>query len=343
MLPVAAWTVPLAMLACLPAYGQDAGALHRKLQKAMEAERWEKALPAALEIVKLDPTDATSHYNAGCVLARMGQPAAAVEALDHAAELGFSAAGTLRTDPDLESIRGLPGYAAVLKRVEETHAREMAVFKERMDRSRPLLYSPPVRTDGTDGADGGERRPLIVLLHGRGGRAENMARLFRPSAAKIGAVLVVPEAFEPYGNGFQWGDLDQAAYRVEHAIDFAAERYPIDRERVILAGFSQGAYISLASVTADPRRFAGVVALGACSTRDFALGEERIEDLPPIYIGVGSEDRAHDSCRPMARAYEAAGFEVKLRVYKGYGHVFPQNYEWELDRAFRFVLKAAPD
>ncbi len=330
------WRPALAVLAifwlCLPVQAQDAETLRRRLQDAIEAQRWEKALSAALGIVALDPSDATAHYNAGCVLALMGEPDAAVEALGHAAELGFSAVTTFRTDPDLASVRGHPGYLAALKRVEETHQREFADFKQRADRSVPLIYPPP--------GESGERQPLIVLLHGRGGRAEKIARLFRPSAAKIGAVLVVPEAFEAFGDGFQWGRVDDAVYRVEHAIEFAAERHPIDRRRVIVAGFSQGAYVSLVSVARHPRRFAGALAIGACDVRGFELGGKPFEDPPPIYVGIGSKDRAIDGCRPMVGLYESAGFEVKYRVYKGYGHVFPANYTWEIDRALRFLLKA---
>ncbi len=326
-------TVLLVTSVCLPALGQDADTLRRRLQSTLEGEHWDKALAAALGIVALDPADPTAHYNAACVLALMGEPGAAVEALGQAAELGFSAVTTFRTDPGLESVRGQPGYAAALERVEQTHAREFAVFKEKADRSVPLIY-PPVAGEGD------ERHPLIVLLHGRGGRAEKMARLFRPSAEKIRAVLVVPEAFEVFGNGFQWGKVDDGVYRVEHAIEFAAERHPIDRQRVIVAGFSQGANLSLASVTRDPARFAGAVVIGACDARGLELGGEKLANPPPIYLGIGSEDPGYDGCRPLAGVYEALGFEVKLRVYRGYGHVFPQNYVWEIDRALRFVLRS---
>ncbi len=335
--PAWSWVAGIALVALLVslvAAAQDLGTLERRLRGAIEAERWQKALSAALGIVALDPSNSTAHYNAGCVLARMGESEAAVEALAHAAELGFSVITTFRTDPDLESVRSHPGYVAVLKRVEEAHAREFVAFKKRTDASEPLIYPPPV--EGV-----GEPHPLIVLLHGRGGRAEKMARLFRPSAAKIGAVLVVPEAFEPYGDGFQWGKVDDGVYRVEHAIEYAAERHSIDRRRVIVAGFSQGAYLSLASVARDPGRFAGTVAIGACDAQGLELVRASFEDPPAIYIGVGSEDPAYAGCRPVVQLYESFGFEVKFRVYRGYGHVFPQNYVWEIDRALKFVLSGA--
>ncbi len=304
----------------------------------MRAEQWQDALTAALGIVELRPTDPTAHYNTACVLARMGEPKAAVGALGQAARLGFSAAATMRTDPDLESVRALPGYAAALKQVEETHAQEVAAFNERAATVVPLIFPPPDEASAEDGEVGGEPRPLIVLLHGRGGRADNMSRFWRPAAQKIGAVLVVPEAFAAYGRGFQWGPPDDAFERVTQAIEFAAERHPIDRRRIIVAGFSQGAQVALSSAARDPGRFAGVVAIGSCAAGGFGLVEPRYEDPPPIYIGIGSEDGSYDDCRPMAEVYEAAGFEVKLQVYQGYGHIFPENYTWEFTRALRFVL-----
>lgn len=330
-----------AICVCLPARAQDAGALRRQLFDALSGERWEQALVAARNIVELDPSDATSHYNLACVLARKGETEAAVESLLEAARLGFSSVALLRSDTDLASLRDHPGYLVAVELVEAADARRSRAFKERTQRSQPLIYPPEPAADGGEAtADG--KLPMVVFLHGRGGRAEPMAQLWRPSVARIGAVLVVPEAFEPFGNGFQWGVVEDAIYQVEHAIEYAAARYPIDRERVIIAGFSQGAYVSLVAAARDPRRFAGVVAIGACDSQGFELdpGGEPFEDPPPIYLGIGSKDRAYENCRPMAKLYEAAGFAVKLRVYKGYGHVFPQNYEWEFDRALRFVLEA---
>ena len=342
-LKLVAWAALTAWLLCLPALGQDLGTQRQRLHDAMREERWREALSAALEIVELRPTDPTAHYNTACVLARMGEPRAAVEALGQAARLGFSAVETMRVDPDLESVRADPGYAAALKRVEETRAREIAAIKERAATVVPLLFPPPGEAPDSKGQASGQGYPLVVLLHGRGGRAENMARFWRPAAEKIGAVLVVPEAFAAYGNGFQWGPANEAFDRVTQAIEFAAERHPIDRRRVIVAGFSQGAQVALFSAARDPGRFAGVVAIGSCNARGYGLAEPRVENPPPIYIGIGSEDGSYDDCRPMAEVYEAAGFEVKVRVYRGYGHIFPENYTWEFTRAFRFVLRQPPD
>lgn len=328
------WTV-LAVVWLVPQVsGQDLGRLRERLGTAIEAEQWQKALAAALEIVKLDPANRTSHYNAGCVLALMGEGDAAIEALGQATKLGFSALATMRDDPDLESVRSHPGYAAVFQGVEANDAQESAAFKKRADEIMPLIFLPP------DAETGDGPRPLIVALHGRGGRAENFARLFRPSAEKIGAVLVVPEALDPFGIGFQWRRLDDSLYLIARAIELAADRQPIDRRQVILAGFSQGAHLSLNGAIRDPSRYAGVLAIGACDRRGFGLEPPDGQELPPIYIGVGSEDRVYDDCRPMAKQFESTGFKVKFRVYKGYGHVFPQNYKWEIDRALRFVLDA---
>ncbi len=327
-------------LAGWPAAAQDAGDLRRQLSSAFQEERWDDALAAALSIVKLDPSNPTSHYNVACVLSRKGDLKLAVEALQHAAELGFSEADHLRADLDLAALRDHPGYQEALRTVEATAARKAAELEARIASYEPLIFGPPRRKLSRRKGRGDDGLPLVIFLHGRGGRADQMAEAWRPSAAKIGAVLIVPEAYERFLTGYQWGSVEDSIRRLEEAIEYAAERFPIDRQRVVVGGFSQGAYVALEAAARNPQRIAGTIAIGACIPRGlgFRADAEPPAEPPPLYIGIGSKERSFDDCKPMADLFRSAGFKVDLRVFRGYGHVFPRNYEWEFDRALRFVL-----
>ncbi|MEM7352458.1 MAG: PHB depolymerase family esterase [Acidobacteriota bacterium] len=328
--------IGLVLLAVLPVAGQDLRALNDDLGKALRAEQWQKAVEIAGRIVRLQPEDPTAHYNMACALALSGREEVAIMALRSAAELGFASLETLRHDTDIESIRDHPDFPELAQKIAATHQRELEIFRQRVAQSEPLIFAPP--TEGEPGAEPVEPMPLVVMLHGSGGQAGRLADLWRESAAKIGAVLVTPEGFEPRGKGFRWSEPERTTRRVLHAIDYAAERFPIDRQRVIVGGFSQGASMALFSSVLQAGTFAGVIAIGACSEEGFGLGQGPASRPLPIYIGIGSEDRAHPHCRPMAKRYRDAGFDVKLRVYQGYGHVFPQNYRWEFDRALVHIL-----
>jgi len=320
--------------------------LAEQLSKAMRKEQWDKAIPLAERLVRVDAEDATAQYNFACVLARAGDLDRAVTALGRAAELGFSFMTTFRDDPDLDPIREHPGFAEVAARIKATADFQFQQFKELADASTPLIFGPEQRAK--EPGEPEEPLPLLIFLHGRGGLAETLSKVWLPSAEKLDAVVVLPQAFIPLGRGFQWLFVDHAVYRVQHAIEYAAEHYPIDRDRVVVGGFSQGGYVSLVAASRYPELFAGTIAVGACDREGVelerlkALGEgegggPKAPDLR-LYIGAGSEDRVHPDCRGMAKRYRELGIDVEYRTYDGYGHVFPSNYEWEFDRALRHVF-----
>jgi|GEM_PF-6898057 len=311
----------------------DVRRTRERLARAMESEKWEKAVALAETLVAAEPENPSHVYNLACALAERGAPDEAMAALRRAAELNFSFVTTSRTDSDLDAIRSHPEFADVAAAIEANHARQFAEYKAVVDKSRPLVLGP-------ESGEMNDPLPLLILLHGRGGKAHPLAERWLEPAREAGVVMIAPESPVPLGAGFQWESIDNSVYQVRQAIEYAAALFPVDRERVIVGGFSQGAYLALAAAARHPSLFSGVVAIGAC-VRD---GVE-LDRIPEghglgVYIGAGSEDRIHPECRPMSKRYREAGFDVKTRTYSGYGHVFPPNYKWEFARALEHVLPA---
>jgi hypothetical protein len=159
-------------------------------------------LLAALLAGPATPRDA---YNLACQRALAGQKDAAVAALGQAADLGFAFTATLLRDPDLDPIRDHPGFADVLARIRTNNARALETFKARAEQAKVLVFAPPkARPD--------DKAPLIVALHGSGGTADQFAPLWRGVAARLGAVLAVPQGLNPAGTGFDWGVVEQGSY-----------------------------------------------------------------------------------------------------------------------------------
>ena len=87
-----------------------AGELHQ-LGEPARAEEW------ARRAVQSDPTNPLMLYNIGCLYARAGKPGLALDHLERALELGMRNRDWLMTDPDLESLRDDPRFAALLTEV----------------------------------------------------------------------------------------------------------------------------------------------------------------------------------------------------------------------------------
>lgn len=74
-----------------------------------------RALKVDQRLVELRPMDGVAHYNLACSLALLGHNEEALAELWQAFEVGYDDVVHLESDPDLESLRELPGYQDLLQ------------------------------------------------------------------------------------------------------------------------------------------------------------------------------------------------------------------------------------
>ncbi|WP_295978187.1 PHB depolymerase family esterase [uncultured Variovorax sp.] len=142
----------------------------------------------------------------------------------------------------------------------------------------------------------GERLPLMVMLHGCGQTGRDFAASTRMNALAVRQRFLVlyPEQdriAHPQGC-WNWydrrsGKADAEAATLMAAIDQACMLYPVDRDRVALAGLSAGASMAALLATRYPNRFRAVamhsgVAPGAARSPATALGAMRGDHVPPM-------------------------------------------------------------
>ena len=77
---------------------------------------YEKGLAVDRRLCELRARDPIIHYNLACSFALLGQAEEALKALEQAIEFGYHDFDYLQRDPDLESLRGDPRYAALVAR-----------------------------------------------------------------------------------------------------------------------------------------------------------------------------------------------------------------------------------
>jgi phospholipase/carboxylesterase len=134
--------------------------------------------------------------------------------------------------------------------------------------------------------------PTVFLLHGWGASAHDLIGL-APILHRGRALVLCPQgpmALEPGPGmiGYGWFPLSQgqppdptairmAQGLVEIFLDDACEKYPVDRSKIVLAGFSQGGFMAYQIALSDPARFAGLLALSSWLPDEFA---ERVAPQP---------------------------------------------------------------
>jgi phospholipase/carboxylesterase len=179
-----------------------------------------------------------------------------------------------------------------------------------------------------------EAAGAVILLHGRGGSAEDILSLaeamYNPRLAYLAPQAAgstwYPNSFlAPRESNEPW--LSSALRKVESVLDLAIAA-GIPRERVVIGGFSQGACLSTEFVATHPARYAGVIALTGGLIGPLGSDVSHAGDLEgmPAFFGSGDPD-PHV---PWSRVQESAdvltamGAKVTVRRYPGRPHTVSQ-------------------
>ena len=204
--------------------------------------------------------------------------------------------------------------------------------------SAPVLHA---------GAPLSEARGAVVLLHGRGGSAEDILSLasplhvpgvayLAPQAAGHtwypGSFLAPREQNEPY--------LSSALAKVGSVVA-EVEAAGISRDRIVVAGFSQGACLTSEFVASNPARYAGVIAFtgGLIGPLDADLHHDGdLAGTPALFLS-GDPDPHVPWARVAATAaeYQRMGAVVMSRRYPGRMHTISGE---EIDHARRLLKQA---
>ena len=160
--------------------------------------------------------------------------------------------------------------------------------------------------------------PLLVLLHGAGDSARNMIEVLRADSDRRGYIILAPKSL-----GLTWDLFDEAAYahdpaRINAAVRDLFARARIDRERLAIAGFSDGASYALALGIRNPKLFSGVLALSP----GFLHMATEVDPAQRLFISHGRRDPIL-SWRRVAREFvpklERAGMRPRTHWFAG-GH-----------------------
>jgi phospholipase/carboxylesterase len=190
-------------------------------------------------------------------------------------------------------------------------------------------------------------KAAIILLHGRGGSAEDILGL-REQLGFPDAIYLAPEApghtwypysfLAPVERNQPW--LADSLAKVGEAVE-GALRQGIAREKIVIAGFSQGACLASEFMARNAARYGGLVAftgglIGPPGTEFRYPGNLA---GTPAFLGAGDPDphvpwqRVQESADALAKM----GAEVTLKRYPGMPHTIARE---ELAEAKALLTRA---
>jgi phospholipase/carboxylesterase len=326
--------VVLTLLTAAVVAGQEpvkVQAAQRSFNEAYRQGDWAKAVEIGSELVAMLPGRPLLEYNLACVYALSGDADEALDILGRAAASGFRDLSHLDADHDLDPVRDLPGFNAVRSQVE-SNQRRFSLEARAAAAGTPILIVTP------KGHDPDRPAPLIVALHGYGDRPENHPGVWVPAANDFGAILAVPQGGRQVGGGFGWTGVEEVEAVLERVLAEVSGRFTVDRSRIVLAGFSQGAYLAMALGVRHPELLAGVIPMAGAYIPEIDAPPPAEGREPRYYFMAGSQDRAVTDMRRAAKDYRAAGYAATLRILPGIGHASPDPAGGELSTALRWVL-----
>lgn len=177
-----------------------------------------------------------------------------------------------------------------------------------------LLYVPT-------GYSASRAAPLIVALHGSGGRASNW-QLLQNEAEARGIVLLMPDARRSTWD-ILYGEYGEDVAFIDKALAYTFARCRIEAQSVALLGFSDGASYALSLGVANGDLFSHLIAF---SPGLLDLTTKR-HGRPPIFVSHGRQDMillasvTRNGIVPRLRKW---GHEVTLHEFKG-GHSVPDS------------------
>ncbi len=177
--------------------------------------------------------------------------------------------------------------------------------------------------------------PTIVAMHGWGSNALDLIGL-APYIAHGRCMTLCPQGPVEVEigavNGYGWYKLrvgappdmeamGRAAERLMRFVDAALERYPVDRRKLIVMGFSQGGVMAYNLAIRYPERFAALVAISTWfpeELAEYAGNRDALAQLPTL-VQHGRADDMIDITKARQSIERLRAFKMPLtyREYDG--------------------------
>jgi phospholipase/carboxylesterase len=188
----------------------------------------------------------------------------------------------------------------------------------------PLGLGPPkTRRDGTlyiPRTAASHAVPLLVLLHGGGGRA-NYFRFTFPLAEELGVVVLTLDSRDNTWDGIDSPYGPDVVF-LDAALRHTFERVAIDSRRVALGGISDGASYALSLGMANGDLFTHLVAVSP----GFIAPPSPPVGRPVIFVAHGTRDNVYSvdgTRRHIVPRLKDSGYDVTYREFDGPHSMLP--------------------
>ncbi len=264
-----------------------------------------------------------------CLTALLGRTETSVKIFQEWSAAGYWVAEQrLRNEPDLQSLNGIPEYEAVVATCRERHQAAEA-------QGGPKLITVLPEQQASS-------YPLLLALHANNANAQMTVPHWHPVVER-GWILAVPQSSQiVMPNAYIWSQRERSTREVQEHYRALTEEYTINKERVIIGGFSMGAGLSIRFAMNEAIPARGFIAVGPyipdVETLEPFLDSGKERGLRGMIL-VGDKDRhCYDTSLKVIEMLRTHDIPCKLEVYPNMGHDFPPDFTEKLEEAIEFIL-----
>lgn len=258
-----------------------------------------------------------------CLLSLCGRSDGAISVFRQGLDAGLWWSSIQLQDTDLDSVRDLPEFQRLAAISQEKYEQ----LREHIERDHAILL-PDAPTFG--------KYPLLIATHGRNGNKNSHTEYWEIARQKGWLVLLAQSTQPLTSSSYCWDDSTQGLSDLLSYYEQVSEKYQIDPERIVIAGFSQGGGMAIHTALKGNIPARGFIGIGTWWANANELGNEK--DVRGYFI-TGEKDPTLDRVREIQTVLKKNNVQFAEEVHTDLGHEFPADFENSFDKAIAFIFK----
>jgi predicted esterase len=303
----------------------------RELTDSMMHLYTEGNYSGALELVEQNadnfPEEATRiAFWKMCLLSLCGRLNDVISVFQRALDSGLWWSELQFRDTDLDPVRDLPEFKRLVAVSQKTYEEVRKHIEPDYD-----VLLPDAPTSG--------KYPLLVAVHGRNGN-KNSHMEYWDMARQTGWLVLLAQSTQPLSSdSYCWDDPRLGLSDLLSYYEQVFQKYPIDFQRVVIAGFSQGGGMAICTALSGKTKARGFIGVASfCddpnSLKPLTNAAERIRG----YFITGEKDHTLDNMRKIQSVLKENHIQHIEEIHPDLAHEFPADFETSFEKAINFIF-----
>lgn len=262
-----------------------------------------------------------------CLLSMSARTQDVIDTFQHGLDSGLWWGERPFADTDLDAVRDLPEFQRLMQISLDRYRQAQEQAKPERTILVPDTYEATL--------------PLLIALHGGGGNKNSNLEQWAVARRRGWFVLSPQSTSLIFPNAHWWAEnMPQRLHDIRIHYDDILQHYPIDRNRIVIAGMSQGSGMAIYTALCGeiPARGFISVAVGWNDTTGIAEAAGRAANVRGYFV-IGDKDHTLQSATEIRMILRDHNIPFAEEVHPDLGHEFPSDFEKSFDQAIDFIFK----